>query len=150
MKNLVLVIVPVFIRQLPGRVRDLLGQVVAANFVRALGIDHKLFVVRVFVEPCGGLQELRPALIAAGDLCRRMVGHLRIRLYFCGHWDVLLSVMGKWREKEQLMLLGCSERYANQLIEKLGFENIYHPSAFKELLLISKHEHAILIKIILN
>ncbi|MCI1955545.1 MAG: hypothetical protein LKJ21_04110, partial [Oscillospiraceae bacterium] len=33
-----------------------------------LGVNHKLLVVRVFVEPGGGFQKIRPAFVAGGDL----------------------------------------------------------------------------------
>ena len=34
---------------------------------RALGIDQKLLVVRILVQPGGGVQKICPAEIAAGD-----------------------------------------------------------------------------------
>ncbi|UZT81656.1 hypothetical protein [Caproicibacterium sp. BJN0003] len=53
--------------------------------VGALGVDHKLFVVRVFVEPRGGFQKIRPAFVTGSDLCRRVVGHLRQNLHITRH-----------------------------------------------------------------
>ena len=52
----------------------------AGGGLRALGVDHKLLVVGVFVEPRSGSQKGRPLLIAAGDLARRMVCQLGIEL----------------------------------------------------------------------
>jgi len=40
--------------------------------------------------------------------------------------------------------------YAHNMSDRSEFKNIYHSSAFKDLLLISKHKRAILIKLNLN
>ena len=76
----------------PGAAPDvpahlLIPQVVfrAGRGVRALGEDHELFVVGVFVEPRGGGEKGRPLLVAAGDLRCRVVGHLGIGLDFTRH-----------------------------------------------------------------
>ncbi|MCI5485257.1 MAG: hypothetical protein MR426_09400 [Clostridiales bacterium] len=51
----------------------------------ALGIDHKLLVVRVLIQPgCGG-QKICPALIAAGDLECRNVCQLAVLLQYGCH-----------------------------------------------------------------
>ena len=66
----------------------------AGRRVGPLGEDHELFAVRVFIEPRGGAQKRRVLLVAAGDLLRRPVGKLRIRLYCCRHQKAfLLSIM---------------------------------------------------------
>ena len=52
----------------------------AGGGLRALGVDHKLLIVGIFVEPRSGSQKSRPLLIAAGDLARRMVCQLGIEL----------------------------------------------------------------------
>lgn len=52
----------------------------AGGCIRALGVDHKLFIVGIFVEPRCGSQESRPLLITASDLARRMVCQLGIEL----------------------------------------------------------------------
>lgn len=52
----------------------------AGGGLRALGVDHKLFVIGIFVEPRCGSQESCPLLITAGDLARRMVCQLGIEL----------------------------------------------------------------------
>lgn len=76
----------------PGAAPDvpahpLIPQVVfrAGRGVRALGENHKLLVVGVLVEPRGGGEKGRPLLIAAGDLRRRVVGHLCVELDFTRH-----------------------------------------------------------------
>lgn len=53
--------------------------------IRALGINHQLFMERVLIEPgCGG-QKGRPFLPAAGQLNRHVICHLRILFCFCKH-----------------------------------------------------------------
>ena len=48
--------------------------------IRALGINHELFVIGVFVEPSGCPQEVRPSLIGTGDLLGGVFGHLAVQL----------------------------------------------------------------------
>ncbi|MST91361.1 hypothetical protein FYJ76_05320 [Ruthenibacterium lactatiformans] len=55
------------------------------NGIGTLGIDHELFIERILVEPCRRLQKAGPASIAAGDLPRGVIGHLRIELKFAWH-----------------------------------------------------------------
>ncbi|WP_255575524.1 hypothetical protein [Caproiciproducens faecalis] len=57
----------------------------AGRSVGALGIDHELLMVRVFVEPRGGFQKIRPAFVTGGDLRRRAVGHLCQSLHITRH-----------------------------------------------------------------
>ncbi|MGI6182045.1 MAG: hypothetical protein ACOYIE_08215 [Agathobaculum sp.] len=52
----------------------------AGGGFRALGINHELLIVGVFVEPCGGGQKVRPRHMTAGNLRCRVVGHLRVGL----------------------------------------------------------------------
>ena len=61
----------------------------AGSGVRALGVNHHLFMERVLVEPGGGGEKARPLLPAAGELPRHLVGHLRI--LFCFGWHGVLS-----------------------------------------------------------
>lgn len=49
----------------------------AGRGFRALGEDHELFVAGVLIQPCGGGQKCRPLLVAARDLLRRAVCHLK-------------------------------------------------------------------------
>ena len=57
----------------------------AGRRLRALGKDHQLFVVGVLIQPRSGGQKGRPLLVAAGDLLRRLVRHLRVELQFSRH-----------------------------------------------------------------
>ena len=52
----------------------------AGGGVRALHIDHKLFVIGVLIEPGGGGQERRPILIPMGDLPCGLFRHLCVGL----------------------------------------------------------------------
>ena len=52
----------------------------AGGSIRALGKNHELFVVGVFVQPCHGLQKGSPVLIAAGDLDSGLVCQLGVVL----------------------------------------------------------------------
>lgn len=52
----------------------------AGGGVRALHIDHKLFVIGVLIKPGGGGEERRPILIPMGDLPRGLFRHLRVGL----------------------------------------------------------------------
>src|SRR5699024_6378882 len=61
----------------------------AGGSVRALGVDHQLFMERIFVEAGGGGEKARPLLPAAGELPRHLVGHLRV--LFCFGWHGILS-----------------------------------------------------------
>lgn len=45
-----------------------------------LCVDHELFIVRVFIEPRGGGQKVRPRNMTAGELRCRVVCHLRVGL----------------------------------------------------------------------
>ena len=47
---------------------------------RALGENHKLFVVGVLIQPRSGGQKRRPLLVASRDLPRRVVCHLCVEL----------------------------------------------------------------------
>ncbi|MCD8099407.1 MAG: hypothetical protein LUE06_02340 [Oscillospiraceae bacterium] len=53
--------------------------------LRALGVNHKLLVERIFVKPRGGGQETRPRRIASGNLPCRIVCQLCICLYLTRH-----------------------------------------------------------------
>ena len=57
----------------------------AGRCLRALGKDHQLLVVGVLIQPRSGGQKGRPLLVAAGDLLRRVVCHLRVELQFSRH-----------------------------------------------------------------
>nr|WP_277668598.1 hypothetical protein [Caproiciproducens galactitolivorans] len=48
----------------------------AGRRVGPLGENHELLMVRIFVEPRGGFEKIRPVRMAGGDLRRRVVGHL--------------------------------------------------------------------------
>ena len=61
----------------------------AGGGIRALGVDHHLFMERIFVKPGGGGEKARPLLPAAGELPCHLVGHLRI--LFCFGWHGVLS-----------------------------------------------------------
>ncbi|WP_326975393.1 hypothetical protein [Caproicibacter sp. BJN0012] len=58
----------------------------AGRRVGALGIDHELLMMRVFVKSGGGFQKIRPAFMTGGDLRRRVVGHLCQSL--CLSWHI--------------------------------------------------------------
>ncbi|MGN8767268.1 hypothetical protein [Blautia massiliensis (ex Liu et al. 2021)] len=59
--------------------------------VRALGMDHDLFVIRVFVQPRRGGEEGLPALQASGQLPLRLFRHSSVLLQFTYHRSRLLS-----------------------------------------------------------
>ncbi|MCH3972818.1 MAG: hypothetical protein LKE53_08685 [Oscillospiraceae bacterium] len=68
----------------------------AGRRVGALGVDHELLMVWVFIEPRGGFQKIRPALVTGGDLRCRMVGHLCQSLHITRHSEnPPSSVLGK-------------------------------------------------------
>ena len=60
----------------------------AGRGVGPLGVDHELFVVWVFVQPCGGGKKIRPALIAAGYLRGHVVCKLAVLLQYGCQFDV--------------------------------------------------------------
>ena len=64
----------------------------AGRCLRALGKDHQLLVVGVLIQPRSGGQKGRPLLVAAGDLLRRVVRHLRVELQFSRHPCLLVKV----------------------------------------------------------
>ena len=64
----------------------------AGRGVGPLGIDHELFVVWVFVQPCGGGQKICPALIAAGYLRGHVVRQLAVLLQYGCQFDVSFPV----------------------------------------------------------
>jgi hypothetical protein len=76
--------------------------------VGALGENHELLMVWVFVEPGGGFQKIRPAFVTGGDLRCRVVGHLCQSLHITRHIEN--PPFGLLSKKEQPE--GCS------LIEK--------------------------------
>ena len=53
--------------------------------VRPLGVDHQLLMVRVFVKAGGCPQEGSPVLVAARNLPRSILGHLRVGQCFFRH-----------------------------------------------------------------
>ena len=53
--------------------------------IRALGVDHDLFGIRVLIQPCSGRKKTCPSLIAARDLPLCFVCHLHIHLQFAWH-----------------------------------------------------------------
>ena len=61
----------------------------AGGGVRALGVNHHLFMERIFVKTAGGNEKGCPFLPAAGELPRHLIGHLRI--LFCFGWHGVLS-----------------------------------------------------------
>ena len=60
--------------------------------VRALGVDHELFMVGVFVQPGGGGEEIRPVLVAASYLRSHVVCQLAVLLQYGCHCVNLLPV----------------------------------------------------------
>lgn len=62
----------------------------AGGGLRALGIDHQLLMVGVFIEPGSGGEKGRPRPVAAGDLPGGLVCQLRIELGFYPHGHLLL------------------------------------------------------------
>lgn len=52
----------------------------AGRSFRALGENHKLFVIGVLIQPRSGGQKRRPLLVASRDLPRRVVCHLCVEL----------------------------------------------------------------------
>ena len=50
--------------------------------IRALGVDHKLLVVRVFIKPCHRVQERSPVLMAQDQFRSGLVRHFTIDLEF--------------------------------------------------------------------
>ncbi|MCI6249038.1 hypothetical protein MR730_09095 [bacterium] len=61
----------------------------AGGGVRALSVDHHLFMERILVKTGGGSKKARPLLPAAGELDRHLLRHLRI--LFCFGWHGILS-----------------------------------------------------------
>ena len=59
--------------------------------VRALGMDHDLLVIRVFVQPRRGGEEGLPTLQASGQLPLRFFRHSSVFLQFACHRSRLLS-----------------------------------------------------------
>ena len=59
--------------------------------VRALGMDHDLLVIRVFVQPRRGGEEGLPALQASSQLPLRFFRHSSVLLQFACHRSRLLS-----------------------------------------------------------
>ena len=59
--------------------------------IRALGMDHDLLVIRVFVQPRRGGEEGLPALQASGQLPLRLFRHSSVLLQFACHRSRLLS-----------------------------------------------------------
>ena len=57
----------------------------AGRRLRALGEDHQLLMVGVLIQSRSGGQKGRPLLVAAGDLLRCVVCHLRVELQFSRH-----------------------------------------------------------------
>jgi len=57
----------------------------AGRSVRPLSEDHELLCIGVFVDTRSRGQERGPPLIAAGDLLRGLVSHLRVKLHFARH-----------------------------------------------------------------
>ena len=53
--------------------------------VRPLGVDHQLLMVRVFVKAGGCPQKGSPILVAARNLPRSILGHLRVGQCFIRH-----------------------------------------------------------------
>ena len=66
----------------------------AGGSIGALGVDHHLFMERIFVKTGGGGKESRPFLPAAGELGCHMVGHLRVHFSF--GWHDFLSSFQFW------------------------------------------------------
>ena len=60
--------------------------------VGPLGVDHELFVVWVFVQPCGGGEKVRPALVARGYLRSHVVCQLTVLLEYGCQFDVSFPV----------------------------------------------------------
>lgn len=58
----------------------------------ALGVDHELFVVWVFVQPCGGGQKICPALAASGYLRSHVVRQLAVLLQYGCQFSVSFPV----------------------------------------------------------
>jgi len=75
----------------------------AGGSVRALGVDHQLFIVGVLIQSCGGGEKARPLLPAAGELDRHLLRHLRVHFCFGWHGSVLLSVSDKKRATRRLL-----------------------------------------------
>ncbi len=81
----------------------------AGRRVGALGIDHELFMVRVFVEPRGGFQKIRPAFVTGGNLRRRAVGHLCQSLHITRHFEnPPFGLLGKKRTARRLLFESVS------------------------------------------
>ncbi|AYF39147.1 hypothetical protein CXP51_09635 [Ethanoligenens harbinense] len=76
----------------------------AGSRVGALGVDHELLVIRIFVEPGGGFQKIRPAFMTGGDLRRRVVCHLCQSLHITRHIEnPPSSVLDKKRTARRLL-----------------------------------------------
>ena len=52
----------------------------AGRGIRALGVDHDLLIVGIFVEPCCCGQKIRPSPVAAGELPGRFLRHTAVCL----------------------------------------------------------------------
>ena len=57
----------------------------AGGSIRALGIDHQLFVERIFVKPGGSGEKARPFPPVSGEFCCCIIGHLPVKFRFAWH-----------------------------------------------------------------
>ncbi|MDL2273714.1 hypothetical protein LJC34_04120 [Oscillospiraceae bacterium OttesenSCG-928-G22] len=68
-------------------------EVGAGSGIRALGINHELLMVGIFVQARSGGEKSCPIPIAAGDLLSGLLGKLGVMLYIAGHGYFLLPVV---------------------------------------------------------
>ncbi|MFR8790106.1 hypothetical protein [Gallintestinimicrobium sp.] len=79
----------------------------AGGGVRALGVNHHLFMERIFVEAGGSSKKGRPFLPAAHKPGRYLFGHLPVKFSFGWHGcSVLLSFWGK-RKAGTILKVSC-------------------------------------------
>lgn len=89
----------------------------AGRRVGPLGKNHELFVIRIFVEPRGGFQKIRPVRMAGGDLCRRVVGHLCQSLDIARHSkNPPFGVTGKKRTARRLFFKKHNVLFGDDLV----------------------------------
>ncbi|MCY1714898.1 hypothetical protein OUY18_11615 [Caproiciproducens galactitolivorans] len=92
--------------------------------IGALGIDHELLMVRIFVEPGGSFQKVRPAFMTGGDLHRRFLCDLLAGLQFCRHIFTTPSCYSnEFYNKTQHKL---DFQYAKMAVTKRKFCNGHH------------------------
>ncbi|MCL1855067.1 MAG: hypothetical protein FWF86_04980 [Clostridia bacterium] len=72
------------------------GIVRAGGRIGPLGVDHKLFKVGIFIEPCGSGEKPRPFLATACNLLCRLNRHLLVGLCCAWHLSASFHDLGEY------------------------------------------------------